>query len=109
MKRFLLPTLLIIVGLGWLLKASNLFPQIEWVWTVGLFAVGVLVIVGLGLDKLTFTVGGALIISSVFSVLRQSGIISLSLELPILVIVLGILWIIGEATGLKNPPPVSKL
>jgi chromate transport protein ChrA len=99
----ILPNLVIIIGIGWLLTARGVFPMVNWIWTLALAAVGVLIIALLGLDQATFVVGPFFIVSSVLSVLRQTGQIELNTEVPILVILLGLLMFFAQI--LKLPPP----
>jgi hypothetical protein len=95
-KTLLLPALLIIVGVGWLLTTLGIVPGIDWVWTLGLAAVGFLTFLVGGFDKVTFVAGVFFIVTSVLSVLRQTGRISLNVEVPILVILAGALLLIAR-------------
>ena len=97
------PILVITVGVGWLLTTQKVIPGVDWAWVLGLGAVGILVMVLGGIDKLTVVVGPFLIISTVFSLLRQTGRISENTEIPSLVIVAGVLMLISRF--LKLPPP----
>ncbi len=91
------------VGAAWLLNNVGVLPAVEWVWTLGLAVTGVLVIGFLGLDKATTVIGPFLIIGSIFSILRQTGRISVNYEIPILVILFGVLLLIAVLSPLKNP------
>ncbi len=97
------PILVITVGVGWLLTTKNVIPGVDWVWVLGLGAVGILVLVLGGIDKLTVVVGPFLIISTVFSLLRQTDRMSENTEIPSLVIVAGVLMFISRL--LRLPPP----
>ena len=57
MKRFFLSLIITLVGISWLLVVLNMVPDVQWIWTIGLFLSGVLVMVFLGLDKLSFSIG----------------------------------------------------
>ena len=50
--------LIVTVGVGWLLSALKVEPEINWVWTLGLVVVGILafVIAG-GIDKVSIVLG----------------------------------------------------
>jgi len=104
------PLLLIAVGTGWLLTTLGIAPGIDWVWTLGLAAVGTLTFVVGGFDKVTFVLGLFFFITAFLSVLRQTGRISLDVEVPILVIVSGILLLIARhplipiPSWIENPP-----
>lgn len=97
------PVLLITVGVGWLLSTLGVAPDINWVWTLGLGVVGVLVFAIYGVDKATIVVGTLFILTSTLSVLRQSGRLTLEVEVPILVIAAGVLMMVSRHP--RAPPP----
>ena len=102
-KTLLLPVLLIVVGVGWLLTTLGVAPGIDWVWTLGLAAVGLLTFVVGGFDKITFVAGVFFIVTSVLSVLRQTGRISLDIEVPVLVILAGVLLLSARHPSIPIP------
>src|SRR5262249_24490709 len=73
-----IPILIIIVGVGWLLTAQGFGPGINWVWTLGLAAIGILTFLLSGFDKVSVVVGPFFLVSSLLSVLRQTGGLDLS-------------------------------
>jgi hypothetical protein len=95
--------MLITVGIGWLLTTIGVAPGVNWVWTLGLAIVGVLTIVGAGFDKVTFVVGAFLVVTSLLSVLRQTDRLSIDVEVPILVIVAGVLLLIARSSAIPFP------
>jgi hypothetical protein len=94
--------LIIAVGGAWLLNTMNIIPGVNWVWTVGLAASGLLLMALAGLNKLTAVVGPFLIIASIFSLLRQRGTIHIDQEVPCLVIALGVLLLISTMSKLPR-------
>ena len=112
-KTLLLPALLIIVGVGWLLTTLGISPGIDWIWTLGLAGVGMLTFVVGGFDKVTFVAGVFFIVTSILSVLRQTGRLSIDVEVPILVILAGVLLLAARHPAVPMPiwiidPPNSK-
>lgn len=99
----ILPLLLIGLGVGWLLTTLGVTPEIDWIWTAGLALVGVLAFVIGGWDKLTAVVGPFFLLTSVLSILRQTGRISSDVEVPVLVILLGVLILIARLPGIPVP------
>jgi hypothetical protein len=92
-----LALLIITVGVGWLLSARGIGAGINWVWTLGLGVVGVLTFVlSGGVDKLNVVIGPFLIVSSVLSILRQTGRLPLDTEVPVLVILIGTLLLVAQ-------------
>lgn len=81
----------------------EILPGVDWMWTVGLAAVGILTIAVGGLNKLTIVTGPFLVIASVCSLLRQTNRLSVNHEIPILVIVLGVLMAISQLSRLTTP------
>lgn len=102
-RTLIIPLLLIAVGIGWLLSVMGIAPSIDWVWTLGLAIVGVLTFIVYGCDKLTFVVGVFFIVTSGLSILRQTERITLDIEIPILVTLLGVLMLIARHPSIPVP------
>lgn len=102
-KTLVLPILLITVGAGWLLTVLKVAPGIDWVWTLGLAIVGLMTFALSGLDKLTVVVGPFFIAASFLSILRQTGRLAMDVEVPILVILAGVLMLVARAPAIPLP------
>ncbi len=102
-KSLMLPILLIAVGVGWLLTTLNVVPGIDWVWTLGLAAVGLLTFAVGGIDKVTVVLGPFFMLASCLSILRQTERMSVDVEVPILVIIAGILLWVARAPAIPAP------
>ena len=102
-RTLVFPVLLIAVGVGWLLTASGVGPGICWPWTLGLAAVGLLAIVVNGWDKVSVVVGPFLIAASCLSLLRQTGCLSVDVEVPILTIAAGVLLLVARSPAIPLP------
>jgi hypothetical protein len=99
-----LPILLMAIGSGWLLTNSGFMPGIDWVWTLLLAAVGVLILVLGGINKLTITLGPVSIAASFLSILRQNGKLSMDIEIPLLMILLGFCMLVARHPRIPAPP-----
>jgi len=111
--RFVAPVLVLVLGVAWLLNVLDVYPAVDWMWTAGLAAVGILTLVVGGINKLTALVGPFLIAASFCSLLRQTGRLPVEREVPVLTIVLGILMLAVELLKLRTPdvlkqPPEDK-
>lgn len=102
-KTLLFPILLITVGTGWLLTTLGVAPGIDWVWTLGLAVIGLLTFVVSGVDKVTVVIGPFLILASCLSILRQTGRLHFDIEVPLLVIITGILVLIARIPLIPMP------
>lgn len=102
-KKLVVPILTVIVGVTWLLNVLKIMPGVDWMWTIGLATVGLLTIAVGGLNKLTIVTGPFLLVASVCSLLRQTNRLALDREIPILVIVLGVLMLISQISKLPLP------
>ena len=102
-KQYIAPIFIIVVGVGWFLKVQGIIPNVDWLWTCALAAVGILTLVVGGFDKLTVIVGPFLIVASICSILRQTGCLSIDKEVPILTIVLGVLLLLVHILKLPTP------
>jgi len=102
-STLVVPILMIAVGVGWLLSTLQIIPEINWLWTAGLAAAGLLPFALGGLDKVNIVVGPWFLSASVLSVLRQSGKLSFDVEVPILVIIGGLLMIVARSPAFPSP------
>jgi len=106
-RTLIVPILLIALGVGWLLTTLGVAPGVNWVWTLCLAVVGLLVFVVSGWDKFTAVVGPFFIVASCLSLLRQTGRLSADVELPILVVVLGVLLLIARNPAIPIPKGIT--
>ena len=102
-KQYVVPAAVIVLGIGWLLNVQGVLPKVDWIWTCGLAAAGILILAVYGLDKLTGVLGPFLIVSSICALLRQTGRLSADKEIPILTIVLGVLLLIVNVFKVRTP------
>ncbi len=102
-KSLLVAWLLVTVGIGWLLTALKVAPGIDWVWTLGLAVVGMLTFVIGGFDKITVVVGPFFIVASTLSILRQTNRMRVDIEVPLLVILSGVLLLIARRPNIPLP------
>ena len=102
-KKLVVPILMVTVGVTWLLNVLEVVPGVDWIWTGGLAAVGILIIAIGGLNKGTIVTGPLLLVASVCSLLRQTGRLAIDREVPVLVIVLGLLMLVSELSHLPDP------
>ena len=99
-----LAILIITVGVGWLLTAQGIGPGIDWVWTLGLGVVGFLTFVlSGGVDKVSVVLGPFFIVASFLSILRQRGQLRVDTEIPILVILVGVLMLLARMPAVRTP------
>ena len=102
-STMLLPLLLIIIGAGWLLTTLGVAPDINWIWTLSIVGIGLISFLIHGLDKVTVVVGPLFLTAGMLSVLRQAGRLSIDVEMPILVILSGILMMIARRPSIPVP------
>jgi len=103
-----LSVLIIAVGSGWLLNETGVMPGVNWIWTGLLGIAGALLLVLAGLNQLTILVGPFLISASVLSLLRQAGYLPVRIEIPILVVVAGVLMLLSHILPLPMPSYLGK-
>lgn len=102
-RTVILPVLLIAIGTGWLLTSIGVMPGIDWVWILSLGVFGILAFLLSGFDKVSVVVGPFFILTSFLSILRQPGRLSMDVEVPILVIVVGVLLLIARSSAVPAP------
>lgn len=103
-QRFVLPIVIITVGIGWLLSARHIGPGINWIWVLGLGVAGILTFVmSGGIDKFSIIFGPFFLACSVLAIMRQTGKLELDTEVPVLVILIGVLLMAAQFQAV--PPP----
>lgn len=102
-KTIVFPLLCVGIGVGWLLTAWGFIPGVNWVWTLGLGLLGVLLMAVVGVDKATVVAGPYLVIASIFSLLRQTDRIEPNIEIPCLVISGGLCMLIPYLLPVRKP------
>lgn len=95
-RQFILPIVIIAIGVGWLLNALHVFAPVDWFWTITLATSGLLLIAVAGLDRFTAVVGPWLICASCTGLLRQTDVIAVNTEVPVLTIALGVLMFVSR-------------
>jgi hypothetical protein len=99
----ILAVLVIALGIAWLLNTLGVIPGVDWLWTGGLGVAGILVMAANGINKFSFVIGLFLLVSSVFSVLRQTGRLRADIEIPVLFIIFGVLMLLSLLLPLATP------
>jgi hypothetical protein len=103
-QSLVIPILIITVGVGWLLTAQGFAPGVNWIWTLGLAVVGILtLVVSKGFDKASVVIGPFFLLASLLSVLRQMGNVRLEIEVPLLVISIGVLLLVAQMPSVPKP------
>ncbi len=93
MRRLLLPITIVFIGFGWLLSATGMIPQVNWLWPSLLAIGGIFVILADRINPYNLTLGLFFIYCSLMAVLRQAGVISVGVEIPLIIIGFGLIWI----------------
>lgn len=99
----ILPVLLVFLGVGWLLTELEIVPAVDWAWSLGLAAIGVLAFVVSGFDKVSLVIGPFFLVAAGLSLLRQQGRLGENLELPILVTLAGVLLLAARHPAVPLP------
>ena len=98
-----IPIAIVLIGIGWLLNTMNVIADINWVWTLSLAGIGLLVFVMDGLNRFSIVIGPFFIAASLLSVARQANRLNSNVEAPILVILFGVLLIVSQLSRLPAP------
>jgi membrane-bound ClpP family serine protease len=102
MREVIVPILLILLGGVWLLNNLNWLPDYYWFWTLGLIVGGIVLMVVEGITKSSIVMGPMLILVGVFSLLREGFAISWSIQLPILLMALGVLLLVSRLPSIPE-------
>jgi hypothetical protein len=96
--------MLIVVGAGALVNSLAILPRVDWVWTLGLAAGGVLIPVFVGLTRTSFVLGAALLVGAVLSFFRQIQWLGVQQEVPMLLIAVGVLILVSHLLPAPRHP-----
>ena len=100
----ILAVAIIAVGVGWLMTALNKSSGMNWIWTLGLIAVGILTFVASGgFDKVSLILGPFFLLAGALSVLRQQDLLKAEIEAPILVTAIGVLILAVQIPAVPLP------
>ena len=104
-RRSMIIVAVVIIGLGvaWLLNTLDVISGVDWLWTGGLGVAGILIMAAHGINKFTFVIGPFLLVSSVFSIFRQTGRLRIDIEMPVLFIIFGALFLLSLLLPLPTP------
>ena len=100
--KVLIPSLVLAVGVGWLMNSLKIIPDVNWVWSLGLGATGALWLVCEGINRATIVIGPFLLVTSVLSITRQQGYLDFDVEVPLLVITMGALLLLSKLLNLPT-------
>ena len=109
-RRFIVPVLVLLVGVGWLLNQAEIVRGVDWLWTGFLGLSGLAILTLSRWTRSSVVAGVVLLLAAVASVLRQTGRLAVEWEIPMLVVTLGILMILGQLLPLPSggAPPEDK-
>lgn len=86
------------------MTALDYAPGINWVWTLCLAAVGILsFVLSGGFDKVNLVIGPLFLLASLLSILRQQKVLAIEIELPVLVLALGVLLLVAQLPVVPLP------
>ena len=103
-RVFAFAIMLTAAGVGWLLMSLGVSTSVNWIWTLLLAALGIIaIVISGGLDKFSVVAGPFFLAASGLSILRQSGRLSDDVEVPILVIIVGVLLFIAQTKFIPLP------
>lgn len=104
MTRFIIPALVVGLGILWMLDVLGVMPPLGIVWIVGLAGIGIGIFASRGFNKESFPWGGFFFACAACSLLRQLGILEFKVELPLLLIILGVLLGINQTAIIPAKP-----
>jgi hypothetical protein len=103
-KKSLFVSLLItLMGVAWLLNTLDIIPRVDWIWTIGVSGLGILILTLGGWNRISVVVGMFLVFAGTFSILRQTGRMRPEIEVPCLVIVFGALLLTVQLVRVPLP------
>jgi hypothetical protein len=110
MRKYIMPVIITLFGLLWLLDVKGIIPPLNILWTLALFGIGVSTLASSGVNKQSFPWGAFFIVTGLCSVARQMDKLPLRVEIPLLVMLTGVILFINQSSlippaGPKPPKP----
>jgi hypothetical protein len=102
MRDASLPVTLIIVGLGWLLWEFRLFPDVDWIISLGFVVGGIAVLAIDGINRNSVVIGPFLVALGVAWFLHDRYGMIWRLIIPALLVVLGLLMLIARSVRVRE-------
>jgi hypothetical protein len=100
-----LPIALIVIGSGWLMHRLDIFPSVNWIVILALLFAGVAVLLLEGVNKSTVVIGPMLIAGGATTFLQQHYDLSRSIQIPVLLILCGVLMLLARSSQIPPAPP----
>ncbi|QLI82727.1 hypothetical protein HZU75_15040 [Chitinibacter fontanus] len=100
-----LPIALIVIGAGWLLHRLDIVPSVNWIVILALVFAGSAVLWLEGLNKSTVVIGPMLIAGGVSTFLQQYFAFSRAVQIPLLLILCGLLMLLARSPQIPAAPP----
>jgi Na+/H+ antiporter NhaB len=96
MRDASLPITLIVVGLGWLLWEYRLFPDVDWIISLGFIVSGIAVLAIDRINKSSVVVGPFLIVTGIVWFMHDRYGTSWRLIVPVMLVFLGVLMLVAR-------------
>jgi hypothetical protein len=97
MKDASLPVTLIVVGIGWLLWELRLFPDVDWIVSLGFIAAGIAVLALDGINKNSVVLGPFLIAIGCVWLLHDRYGTPWRYVIPFMLVLLGALMLVARS------------
>lgn len=108
-KGVLISLLIVAIGVAWLLNTLHFIGGVDWIWTMFLGAAGLMTLAWGKINKLTFVMGLFLLVGALCSILRQTNVLQPEVEVPALVIVFGLLFLIAQVPMIPHTATVRQI
>ena len=102
MKDASIPVTLIAVGLGWLLWELRLFPDVDWIISLGFIAAGIAVMVIDGINKNSVVIGPFLIAIGLAWFVHDRYGTHWRYIVPFMLVLLGLLMLIARGERIRE-------
>ena len=102
MRDASLPVTLIVVGLGWLLWEYRLFPDVDWIISLGFVVGGIAVLAIDRINKSSVVIGPFLIAIGIAWIIHDRYRTSYALIVPAMLVILGVLMLIARSPSIPQ-------
>lgn len=109
MRDASLPVTLIVVGLGWLLWEFRLFPDVDWIISLGFIVGGIALLVLDRINKNSIVIGPFLIAVGIAWFMHERYGTSWRVVAPVLLVVLGALMLVARSPRVPERSTAASL
>lgn len=107
-KKFVLPIAIMLIGAAWTLNVIKAIPGVDWLWILLLAGIGLIALTQVKNHRSKLISGGFFLTAAAGEAFRQAGRLPPEWEIPLLIIVVGLLMLLAQLLPAPESGDASK-